>query len=379
MKNILSDLKITVGEALETPFMQKYNIYQDGTTPCFRDVDGKLWAISGHTHVGDIAMFSGSTMQDLTKLYPIKTLFATGGAGKAFNAVKYPEGVLPRGSVWPFGLYICPKTHRFFAFFHNETGWNGEDTGYDSFGFCKIPKHDSDFRHIGLMYSDDEGKTWEFDRWVLTGERVCFSQEFNPSNSVVIGQPMTEITLGAGDFSLFVPENDEFMYIVYTMLKLDVQSGQLSACDTYIARSRKRDDGVMGDFVKYYNGAFCEAGNCGKESAIVKNLWHARIIYLKELGVYMLSGSPANCNNVVDVYNPQQTISHALEMRVSNDLTNWSEPVVLHKDGKPFGNHYCAFYSDNPSDSHWESGNSFILQLNGNGTDVLAYKVKFEK
>lgn len=379
MKNILTELKITVGEALETPFMQKYNIYQDGTTPCYRDVDGKLWAISGHTHVGDIAMFSGSTMQDLTKLYPIKTLFETGSSNKAFNGIKYPEGVLPRGSIWPFGLYICPKTHRFFAFFHNETGWNGEGTGYDSFGFCDIPKHDSDFRHIGLMYSDNEGKTWEFDRWILTGEKVCFSQEFNPSNSVVIGQPMTEITLGAGDFSLFVPENDEFMYVVYTMLKLNVKNGQLSACDTYIARSRKRDDGVMGDFVKYYNGAFCEAGNCGKESAIVKNLWHARIIYLKELGVYMLSGSPANCNNVVDVYNPQQIISHALEMRVSTDLINWSEPVVLHKDGKPFGDHYCAFYSDNPKDSHWESGNSLILQLNGNGTDVLAYKVKFDK
>lgn len=55
---------------------------------------------------------------------------STGAAGKAFWNVLYPEGILPRGSIWPFGLYICPVTGRFFCFFHNETGWNCKGTGY---------------------------------------------------------------------------------------------------------------------------------------------------------------------------------------------------------------------------------------------------------
>ena len=29
--------------------------------------------------------------------------------------------------------------------------------------------------------------------------------------------------------------------------------------------------GFMGDFVKYYDGAFCEAGNLGRESIIMKD------------------------------------------------------------------------------------------------------------
>ena len=57
MEKIFDRFKLEIGQAQETPFMNKYNIYQDGTTPMYRDVDGTLWAISGHTHMGTIAMF----------------------------------------------------------------------------------------------------------------------------------------------------------------------------------------------------------------------------------------------------------------------------------------------------------------------------------
>ena len=166
MKKFFDQYDLTIGERLRSPFLNENNIYQDGTTPMYRDIDGTLWAMSGHSHMGHIGMFSGKNLDDLTERWPISTNFCVGHAEYAFSGIRYPEGILPRGSIWPFGLYICPNTHRFFCWFHNETGWNGKGTAYDA----------------------------------------------------------------------------------------------------YVARCRKREDGVMGDFVKYYDGAFCEAGNLAERA-----------------------------------------------------------------------------------------------------------------
>ena len=179
MENIFTKHTLTIGEKKDTPFHNSIGIYQDGTTPMYRDVDGSLWAMSGHSHMGHIGMFKGTTLDDMKEVYPIETNFCVGHAEYAFSGIRYPEGVKPRGSIWPFGLYICPNTHRFFCFFHNESGWNGKGTAYDALGPCEIPHYDSDFRHIGLMHSDDEGKTWNDDVICLdfgTDEITCFEQ-----------------------------------------------------------------------------------------------------------------------------------------------------------------------------------------------------------
>ena len=63
--NFFDNHKIEIGEKLETPFMNKFDVYQDGTTPMYRDVDGKLWAISGHSNQGRIAMFCGTSFDDM--------------------------------------------------------------------------------------------------------------------------------------------------------------------------------------------------------------------------------------------------------------------------------------------------------------------------
>ena len=120
MKNFFEDKKFIIGDAQKSCFCLNNGIGQDGTTPTYRDVDGKLWALSGHSHAGHIGVFCGTNMQNLKELYPAKQNFTVGKAGEAFNGIKYPEGVESRGSVWPFGLYICPVTHRFFVFFHND-------------------------------------------------------------------------------------------------------------------------------------------------------------------------------------------------------------------------------------------------------------------
>lgn len=366
--DLFSKFDMKIGDASESPFMNKIDIYQDGTTPMYRDTDGKLWAMSGHSHMGHIGVFCGTTLDDMKELYPISTNFCVGHAEYAFSGIRYPEGVLPRGSIWPFGLYICPNTHRFFCFFHNECGWNGKGTAYDALGPCVTPHFDSDFRHIGLMHSDDEGRNWTFDRWVLTGEQVCFSEKYNPGAGNVLGQKEGIICLGSGDFSLFVEPDGEYMYLFYNIVRVDMIKGVWHSCDTYIARTRKRTDGIMGDFVKYYDGAFCEAGNLGKETIVIPNSWHTRVIYSEKYNTYLATSSPINSGSSTNV------VQDIMEVRTSTDLVNWSEPIAVYKDGKPFGNHYMALVSDCPDHQpNIFKEDSFIALTNHNGTDVMRY------
>jgi len=381
-QNVLENCSFSIGETYDSPFLNKVDIYQDGTVPMYRDAQGQLWALSGHSHMGHIGVFKGTSLEDMTEAWPMVTDFTVGAAGEAFAGIRYPEGVLARGSIWPFGLYICPKTGRFFCFFHNETGWNGKGTAYDSFGPCEVPAYDSDFRHIGLMHSDDEGRTWTFDRWILTSENVCFTQNYNPGAGKMVGQKPGVIDLGSGDFSLFVEPDGEFMYIVYNKVTLDMDAGKFLSVDTYLARTRKRDDGVMGDFVKYYDGSFCESGNFGKETAIAHDTWHSRVAYSETLGCYLMASSPIGKT-------PEEgIIADYMEVRTSSNLTDWSEPVSFMEDGsivhgrqgdKPFGNHYQAIISfhgkDNPA---VVSGQEFTVMECHNGTDVRCHDFKFK-
>ncbi|NLD87385.1 MAG: hypothetical protein GX633_03905 [Clostridiales bacterium] len=373
MENLFSKVNLTIGEAADSPFMNKIGIYQDGTTPMYRDVDGKLWAISGHSHVGHISVFSGTTLDDMKEEYPICTNFCVGHADYAFDRIRYPEGVKARGSVWPFGLYICPKTHRFFCFFHNETGWNGKGTAYDSLGPCEIPKLDSDFRHIGLMHSDDEGRNWTFDRWVMTAETVCFTENYNPGAGNVTGQKMGEICLGSGDFSIYIEPDGDYIYIFYNIIYVDMIAGHWTRCDTYLSRTRKRTDGIMGDFVKYYDGAFCEPGNFGKETPVFRNSWHPRVVYFEELKCYVATSSPLSFGD------SNKIVADVMDIRTSTDLVNWSEPIRAKRAGSEFGNHYMAIvYDKQDRQPNIVPGKEFYILSNHNGTDVLKYLSKID-
>lgn len=375
MKNLLENFKLSLCNEYPSPFLNKADVYQDGTVPFCRDKNGKLWAISGHSHMGHIGVFCGETLDDMKEAYPATFNFCVGNAEYAFSGIRYPEGVKARGSMWVFGLYICPVTNRFFALFHNETGWNGRGTAYDALGLCEMPLLDSDFRHVGLIHSDDEGKTWTFDRWVLTGERVCFTENFVPDGVNVKGQSADgEIYLGSGDFSLFTEPDSEYIYLFYDIIRVDIKNRRWKGCDAYIARTRKRKDGAFGDFVKFYNGAFCEAGNMGKESIIVKKAWHPRVAFFKEPGCYVMSYSPV----VED--DPSRLVTDVMEIRTSYDLINWSDPVAVKNDGKPFGNHYQAITSlhckGNP---YIVDGKDFTVLTCHNGTDVTAFDFSAKK
>lgn len=378
MKDFFKTHKIEFGSPLETPFMQKYNIYQDGTTPMYRDADGKLWAMSGHTHVGHIAMFAGTSLDDIKQLYPIKTNFKTGNAEHAFSSICYPEGIKPRGSIWPFGLYICPNTHRFFCWFHNETGWAGEGSAYDAYGPCDEPKFDTDFRHIGIMHSDDEGKTWNFDRWVMTGYEPSLTKHYNPNSDCMIGQQDTCVKFGCGDFSIFVEPYGDYIYLFYSKLTIDISAESnvdaWQKCECCVARCLKRTDGTMGDFVKFYDGAFCEAGNLGRETAILPDCWHPRVVYSEPFGLYIMSSKPligTKRGEIVGIDGKRKVAQFC----VSKDLIHWSKPKVFYNDGIPFGNHYNAIISDDADcQPNILKSNEFSILCNHNGTDVERFK-----
>ena len=379
MNNILKNYHFQIGEPSVTAMDNALDIYQDGTTPMYRDKDGKLWAMSGHTHAGHIAMLCGTCVADLKEVYAIKQNFQTGHADYAFNGVRYPEGVKARGSVWPFGLYICPNTHRFFCFFHNECGWKCDGTEYDAWGALNgnTPRYDSDFRHIGMMHSDDEGRTWIFDRWVLSGDSVCFTNLYNPDpkNVKVIGQKEGIISLGSGDFSCYVDHEEGFFYIFYNIVRVDMIQGGWDGCDVYVARSRLRDDGTFGDFVKYYDGAFCEAGNFGRETAIVKNSWHAKVVYSQPLQCFIMSSVLVNPSR-----DSNKQVDDVMYVRTSADMLTWSEAIAVEKDGQAWGNHYVAIFNDDDeTQPHILTKNEFFVLTNHNGTTVMRYPVKLTK
>ena len=375
--------ELIIGEKTESPFMNKYGVYQDGTTPMYRDVDGRLWAMSGHSHMGHIAMFSGNCLDDMKYMWEIKTDFRIGHADVAFSGIKYPDGVLPRGSIWPFGLYICPNTHRFFCWFHNETGWNGQGSAYDAFGPCETPRYDSDFRHVGLMHSDDEGKTWFFDRWVLSAEEVSFTERYIPDGQNAIGQKGNIIRFGSGDFCMYIEPAGNYIYLFYNILTMDISQKSTAdawqKCDVYIARCRKRTDGAMGDFVKYYNGTFCEAGNLGKESAILEDAWHPRVVYSIPEKMFIMTSKPivSAMKGKVECLDEKARV---MQISVSEDMIHWSTPEIVYQNGKPWGNHYNAIVPDDKiNQPNILASNEFSILNNHNGTDVARYRVKLNR
>ena len=371
MENWLKSCRLTIGTGVPTVFSNQNDIYQDGTTPLFRDEQGVLWALSGHTHVGHIGLFRGTCVTDMQEVCEIHPLFETGAAGRAFDGRPYPEGIQSRGSIWPMGLYICPVTRRFFCFFHNETGWNGQGTGYIIGG---AGDGEPDFRHIGLMYSDDEGHSWRFDRWVLTAADIGFSSLYNPDGIPARGQSGSSVSLGAGDFSVYVDQREGYLYLYYNILRVDRDSYAWQRCDAFAARTRLRTDGVMGDFVKYYDGSFCEPGNLGRESPVADRAWHPRVVFARELGFYLMTaGKVHEYQAETTVFLPDTT-----QVRTSRDLIHWSEPLDLIKDGQPFGNHYAALAPHDGILPASEIDNRPLLLLCHNATDVIAYPVTIQ-
>lgn len=130
----------------------------------------------------------------------------------------------------------------------------------------------------------------------------------------------------------------------------------------------------MGDFVKYYNGSFSEAGIFGKETPIVTNSWHPRILYSKKYDLYFMSSSHVN------VPAERYMVDDIMEIRTGKDLVRWSKPTRFMYNGKEFGNHYVALVADdNKNQPCIIDGDEFSILSNHNGTDVIRHKAYFKE
>jgi hypothetical protein len=231
------------------------------------------------------------------------------------------------------------------------------------------------------MHSDDEGRSWVFDRWVLAAEELAFTHNYAPDVTNVIGQQGNIIRLGSGDFCMYIEPEGDYIYLLYDIITIDIskQSWQdaWQRCDAYIARCRKRTDGAMGDFVKYYNGSFCESGILGKESPILADAWHPRVVYSEPEKMFIMTSKPIlACTKRGAILNTDE-MGKVMQISVSDDLINWSDPEIVYKDGLPWGNHYNAIVpNDTKNQPNVLSSNEFSILNNHNGTDVIRYSAK---
>ena len=69
-----------------------------------------------------------------------------------------------------------------------------------------------------------------------------------------------------------------------------------------------------------------------------------------------------------------------VQISTSKDLIHWSEPEIVYKDGKPWGNHYNAFVPDDTvSQPNILTSNKFSMLNNHNGTNVDRYSIELIK
>ncbi|MBQ6598474.1 MAG: hypothetical protein IJH79_13055, partial [Lentisphaeria bacterium] len=171
--------------------------------------------------------------------------------------------------------------------------------------------------------------------------------------------------------------------IYYNIMTLDLHKNTFDEawqrCDVYVARCRKRTDGLMGDFVKYYDGSFSESGLFGRESMVLADGWHPRVVYSEPEKLYFMSSKPIIAYKKGKIPDADAK-GKVVQIAVSSDLIHWSKPEIVRQNGKPWGNHYNAIVSDGKTGQPFIlSKNTFSFLTNHNGTDVLRFQAKLTR
>jgi hypothetical protein len=359
-------LKWLVSGSSMSEFTNANGVWQDGMLGLSRDGNGRLWALVGHTGIGELSVWEGSTVDDLERKYFVKFNFEFGRAGKAFDGIAYPDGPRSRGWIWPFGLWVDPQDGKFYAYIHNETGYGAEDTNYDAYG---RKDGDPDFRHIGLMVSSDQGRTWDFKGWIITSHEPSWTNRYRP-DGVKEGQDSQVVILGAGDHSLFVNSQDGYMYIFYGQIAYDLKTNSTRRDDVYVVRAPIESKGIIpGAWKKYFEGSFSEPGNMGKETAVLEGGAEPNVAYNTYLRKYFLT-----------TYN--RTLWHsergACQISLSDDLVHWTKPVPLAPDRKDLSMPYFTMSNMDSSGPTNVLGRVFRLFAGSNGTSVKKVAVIIE-
>lgn len=347
----------------KTAYTNDNGVYQDGTLAFHRDVKGELWLLAGHTNLGDVTLWRGRSVNEMEKVCVISFNFALGQAGEAFDSSNYPDGPRSRGQIWPYGLWIDPQDGTFHCFIHNETGWGAGDTSYNAF---KQTEGEPDFRHIGLMISKDQGRSWDFQGWVLTSHERCWTTSYQP-DGMTGGQEMDTVCLGAGDFSFYINEADGYFYIYYSQIftNFSKDSDVIDQDFIYAARAPISGKGLPGTWRKYHEGSFSEPGNMGRETAVVEGGNVPCVSYNTYLEHFIMTSY-----NRVNWY----AGIGACQLSFSDDLHNWTVPVIL--DQQPdLSKPYFTICNTNQTGNHNTTNQTFTLLMESNGTDVYLTQV----
>lgn len=335
----------------ETNLTNQNGVYQDSLLTYAADRSGRFWALLGHTNLGGISVWSGSSLLDLKKEYDAQYCFALGEAGQAFSGIPYPDGPLSRGQIWPCGLWINKETNRFYCLIHNETGWGAGKTSYTA---RAQEEGEPDFRHIGMMTSDDCGRTWRFFSWILTAQEPCWTSRFSPGMNQP-GQTGDEICLGCGDFSVFPNPHDGYLYLFYTKHFTNLERSEAVTDAVYLARCRLDELEDVTAWRKYTGNGFTEPGNCGRDVPV-----------LIGGAIPSVCKDPAHDRFVMSTYNRDawQNGLCTCQLSFSEDLLHWTKPEHIAVKRADVSNPYLTLYPE---------GTSFRVFMSANGTDIRWY------
>ncbi|MHB9033502.1 MAG: hypothetical protein ACYC6L_10680 [Anaerolineae bacterium] len=339
-----------ISPSRDTRWTNANGVCHDSMIAMGRDRSWRLWALFGHTRVGGITLWNGTSVDDLAKLGHVRFNFELGEAGFAFDGVPYPDGVSSRGGLWCMGLWIDHKDDTFYCYIHNETGWGAGATSYTARGY---QEGEPDFRHLGVIVSHDYGKSWDFGGWIISSPEPSWTTAFQ-LEGMTGGQDPDKFSLGAGDMTLFVNDEDQHLYIYFT-------KGGANGTHVYCAKAPMASNGLPGSWLKYYNGSFSEPGNLGQETPVCRNACEPCVVYSTHLKQYLLSS-----------YNGKLWHSGqgACQIAFSSDPVHFGEPIPLDPNRKDLSYPYFTMCNANTSGNLTVVGQTYRLIYEGNGTDL---------
>ena len=351
--------KWSLSGAHPSEFTEASGVFQDSILAVGRDTSNQLWGVMGQWYGGGLTIWKGTRVDQMKKQYPAEYSFKLSAAGEAFDGIPYPDGPWSRGHIWAMGLWIDPDNNEFYCFVHNETGWDAYGTGYSAFGPAT---GEPDFRHIGLMTSTNEGRTWDFKGWIITSQYPSWTTRYRPED-VKGGQSSEIIYLGAGDFSMFVNHKDGYMYIFYTQVRYNMATRKGAGSSIYIARSPIASKGLPGTWKKYFGGSFSQPGNMGKESPVLEGVFQGFVAYNDYLKSYMMSaGGTGGCH-----------------ISFSPDLLRWTKPQLLAPGKADLSKAaYFTILNTNETGPPNVLGRVFTLFVAGHGPAVLEVPVTIQ-
>jgi hypothetical protein len=355
----------------DTTISSAYNV--DGNLAMTRDTEGVLWGVFGQTDASDtgsaapypskLTVWKGTNPYDIVPQYNAALNFLIGPAGESYNQTPYPGGIRSRGVIWPIGLYIDDEG-KWWCYLHNETGWRtGNSSGYRATGPSVDSEGEPDFRFLGLMTSVDQGKTWDFVKWVISAYEPAYTALYQP-DGLTRGdaQPGPDFVLGAGDACIFVNDNDGYIYLFYC--KHLYRKNQIWLGQVFAARASRE---TPGEFKKLYCGSWEEPGQGGRETPLRPEAGLIPTVaysdYLKKFVLF--------CYNP-DVWSLRDTDpTMSAQYSISNDLINWSPFVLIEAPHtKQAAEPYWSIYSTADTGNLKFIGKEFYLFHNMWGNAV---------